>query len=146
MLGFSVEALAGKPLENGPDLVAMTPKGELVLVECTVGQINKDGKLGKLVDRASAVRSSLQGAGHNAVRVLPVIVTPRPADAVAEIPTANAMGVVVFTREDLQSGLQLARVPQDSDLLVARQWEALERQRQIATGQVDIAMPNSDVF
>ncbi|WP_143138031.1 hypothetical protein [Burkholderia ubonensis] len=138
MLGFSVEAFAGKPLENGPDLVATTPKGELVLIECTVGQINKDGKLGKLVDRASSVRSSLQGAGHNSIRVLPVIVTPRPANAIAEIPMANTMGVAVFTREDLQSGLQLARVPQDPDLLVARQWESLERQRQAAAGHADL--------
>ncbi|SEB60892.1 hypothetical protein SAMN02787142_0025 [Burkholderia sp. WP9] len=138
MLGFSVEALAGKPLENGPDLVATTPKGELVLVECTIGQINKDGKLGKLVDRAASVRRSLQGAGHNPARVLPVIVSPRPLEAIADITAANSMGVVVFTREDLEAGLQLARNPQDPDDLIAKQWEKLQRQLDAARGQMDL--------
>ncbi|MFM0371285.1 hypothetical protein [Paraburkholderia aspalathi] len=138
LLGFSVEALAGKPLENGPDLVATTPKGELVLVECTIGQINKDGKLGKLVDRAASVRRSLQGAGHNQTRVLPIIVSPRPLEAIAEISAANSMGVVVFTREDLEAGLQLARNPQDPDDLIAKQWEKLQRQLDAARGQIDL--------
>ncbi len=126
MLGFSVEALSGKPLENGPDLVASTPAGELILVECTVGQLNKDGKLGKLADRAASVRQSLQVAGHNPVRVLPVIVSARPLAVLADTSLAHSLGIGVLTREDLQTALESARTPQDADRIVKRLWETLE--------------------
>lgn len=73
------------------------------------------------------MRRTLVALGHAQARVLPAIVTPRPRDAVAEINAANEMGVAVLTREDLEAGMLLARVPQDADALVARQWEKLSR-------------------
>lgn len=127
MLGFSVNAFTGKPMENGPDLLAATPMGQLVIIECTVSQINKEGKLGKLVDRANSLRQKLVDTGHAQLRVLPAIVTPRPREAIAEIDAANGMGVAVLTREDLEAGIYLARAPQDADAWVASQWEKLTR-------------------
>ncbi|MCY1210391.1 hypothetical protein D9M68_101210 [compost metagenome] len=127
MLGLSVNAFTGKPMENGPDLIAATPMGQLIIVECTVAQINKEGKLGKLVDRANSLRQKLVDTGHAQLRVLPAIVTPRPREAIAEIDVANGMGIVVLTREDLEAGMHLARAPQDADAWVASQWEKLSQ-------------------
>ncbi|MHB8348544.1 MAG: hypothetical protein ACYDHM_15630 [Acidiferrobacterales bacterium] len=127
LLGFSVDPLFGKPLEDGPDLIATTREGHIALVECTTsGVIDKEGKLGKLVDRAEKLRTDLKNAAHDHLRVLPVIVTPRPRDAVAEKEDAKGLGIVVLTREDLEAAIEKTIVPQDPDALFSQAWESVQ--------------------
>jgi hypothetical protein len=130
MLGFSVNPLVGKPLEAGPDIIATTKNGNVVLVECTIGQINKDGKLGKLVDRAEVIRSHLNNAAYGHLRVLPVIVTARPKDAVGNIDfdAARRQGVLVMTKENLFDAIERSVVPQDAERMFAQGWESIHRQ------------------
>ena len=128
LLGFSVDPLIGKPLEDGPDIIATTKSGNVVLMECTTGQINKDGKLGKLVGRAEVVRSHLEKAAYQHLKVLPVIVTSRPRNAVAEIGVARRQGVLVVTQEDLAAAIDQTLVFQDSDVIFTRGWDSLHQQ------------------
>ncbi len=127
MLGFSVDPLFGKPLEDGPDLIATTREGHIALVECTTsGVIDKDGKLGKLIDRANMVRSRLRKAAYAHLRVLPILVTPQPRDAVADKKYAKDLGVVILTREDLEAAIEKTIVPQDPDALFSQAWDSAQ--------------------
>jgi len=131
MLGFAVDPLFGKPLEDGPDLIATTRAGHIALVECTTsGAIDKEGKLGKLVDRTEKVRADLKNAGHDHLRVLPVIVTPRPRDAVAKREEAKVHGVVVLSKEDLEVAIERTMVPQDPDALFSQAWESVQPKKE----------------
>ena len=106
LLGFAVDPLFGKPMEDGPDLIATTREGHIALVECTTSAvIDKEGKLGKLVDRAEKLRANLKNAAHGYLRVLPVIVTPRPREAVADDGYAQSLGVVVLTKVHLEAAI-----------------------------------------
>ena len=137
MLGFSVNSLVGKPLEAGPDIIATSKNGNVILVECTTGQINKDGKLGKLVDRAEVIRSHLNNAAYGHLRVLPLIVTARPRDAIGNIDfdAARQQGVLVITKENLLDAIEHSVVPQDTERMFAQGWEAVHRQERSGLGQ-----------
>ncbi len=127
MLGFSVDPLFGKPLEDGPDLIATTREGHIALVECTTSAvIDNNGKLGKLVDRAEKLRADLKNAAHEHLRVLPIIVTPRPRTAVADVESAKRIGVVVVAKEALETAIGSTIVPQDPDALFLRAWESVQ--------------------
>ncbi|OJY56600.1 hypothetical protein [Thiobacillus sp. 0-1251] len=139
MLGFSVDPLIGKKLESGPDIVATTNNGDVVLVECTINQINKDGKLGKLVDRAEVIRSHLDNSAYGHLRVLPVIVTARPKDAVGQfdVDAARSQGVLIITKENLMDAIERSVVSQDPDKLFALGWESLHREANSKPGRIE---------
>lgn len=137
MMGFSVNPLVGKPLEEGPDIVATTKNGNVILVECTTGQINKNGKLSKLVDRVEVIRGHLNNAAYGHLKVLPVIVTARPKDAIgkADFDAARAQGVLVITKESLLEAIERSVVPQDTERLFTQGWELIHRQENPDLGQ-----------
>ena len=127
MLGFGIDPLFGKPMEDGPDLIAMTREGHIALVECTTSAaIDKGGKLGKLVSRAAMLRADLENAAHNHLRVLPVIVTCHPRSQIAGADDAKGHGVVVLAKEDLEVAIERTMVPQDPDVLFAQAWESVQ--------------------
>lgn len=130
MMGFSVNPLRGKPLEYGPDIIATTKNGNVILVECTTGQINKNGKLSKLVDRVEVIRGHLNNAAYGHLKVLPVLVTARPKDAIgkADFDAARAQGVLVMTKENLLDAIERSVVPQDTERLFTQGWELIHRQ------------------
>ena len=127
MLGFSIDPLFGKLMEDGPDLIATTREGHIALVECTTSAaIDKGGKLGKLVSRAAMLRADLENAAHNHLRVLPVIVTCHPRSQIAGADDAKGHGVVVLAKEDLDGAIERTMVPQDPDALFAQAWESVQ--------------------
>lgn len=106
MLGFSVAHLSATKTSDGPDIIATSPNGNLAVVECTTGLLKTDNKLPNLYERAQAMRKSLEMSGNNAVRVLPIMVTAKSRNDVAtELEQAERHGVLVFTREDIESAL-----------------------------------------
>ena len=131
--------MIGKKLESGPDIVATTNNGDVVLVECTINQINKDGKLGKLVDRAEVIRSHLDNSAYGHLRVLPVIVTARPKDAVGQfdVDAARSQGVLIITKENLMDAIERSVVSQDPDKLFALGWESLHREANSKPGRIE---------
>lgn len=66
--------------------------------------------------------------GH--LRVLPVIVTARPKDAVGQfdVDAARSQGVLIITKENLMDAIERSVVSQDPDKLFALGWESLHRE------------------
>src|SRR6266566_5120514 len=74
VLGYSVINYGRIPkLQKGPDIIAVTPIGHVGVVECTVGLLDHDDKLGKLVQRTELIRQRLAETGYGFVRFQPVI-------------------------------------------------------------------------
>lgn len=73
--GFAGTVLAEK---DAPDIVVTTPRGRLVLIECTTRIGDFQSKLGKLVDRrGSLVRALVEAEQHNQVEALLVCALPQ---------------------------------------------------------------------
>lgn len=127
MLGFNAVHVGAAPrLSDAADLLATTPRGHMLLVECTTGQLKADSKLAKLVERAHTIRRRLDASGNHHIRLLPVIATSLSREEVkADLDQAQQLGVIVATKEDLQSGLNRTLVLQDPDLLYSEAEESL---------------------
>lgn len=125
MLGFSVDPIKGKRNEDGPDLLATTTQGNVIIVECTVGQIEKEGKVGKLVHRSHLLKEQLKNSSHGHVQVIPVIITALSKMSVTGIESAMQAGVLVLTKEDLLVAIDRTIVNKGSDLLFNEAWNVL---------------------
>ncbi len=86
------------------DILAVSPRGDFVVVECTLGLLRAESKLSKLSAREASLRKMLTTSGLHDLRVLPVIVTAMTKDEVkADLNAAAETGVLVLTREDLDA-------------------------------------------
>ena len=127
-LGFSAALFGTHPkTRDAFDVIATTPRGDFLVVECTLGLLRADGKLSKLAARAANVRDSLSASNMKHLRVLPVIVTAMPSVQIAaDAGPAADLGVLVITREDLdQVQHELVRFP-DADALFERGLRTLQ--------------------
>jgi hypothetical protein len=127
-LGFSV-ALFGthSKTRDAFDVVATTPRGDFLVVECTLGLLRADSKMSKLSARTANVRESLAASNMKHLRVLPVIVTAMTGEQVdADMGQATDLGVLVITREDLDEVQnELIRFP-DANSLFERGLRAVQ--------------------
>lgn len=116
MLGFSVANLGiTNRTRDAVDIVAVTPNGDIAVVECTTGLLKAENKLALLVARTEAVKASLKSSGNAHLSVLPVIVTSKTRDEVrADLKGAKSLGVIVLTREDLDEALNMTLVVRDA--------------------------------
>lgn len=119
MHGFSVAHLGTNTrTQDAVDILATTPAGNFALVECTTGVISTDKKVANLLSRKAVVLERLVRANQNQVHVLPVVVTSRGRDEVAqEIGPAQQRGVLVLTRDDLVDMLNRTDMLPDADQL-----------------------------
>lgn len=127
-LGFSVASFGTHPKTRDTfDVIATSPRGDFLVVECTLGLLRADGKLSRLAARTVSVRDSLTATNMNHLRVLPVIVTAMTGEQVApDAGPAADLGVLVITREDLDEvQSELARFP-DADSLFERAVRAVQ--------------------
>ena len=134
MLGFSVaQAGGGSRTTDAADILATTPKGNILVVECTTGLLKAENKLAILVDRTEAVRKRLVLSGNSHLKLLPVIVTAKTKDEVkADLEQAQKLGVVVVTRESLLEALQQTIAAPDPEIIFERAWGAVQpRQDQL---------------
>ncbi|APF88651.1 hypothetical protein HI806_01915 [Ralstonia solanacearum] len=125
MLGFAVDPLFGPLMRDNPDLLASTPSGNIVVVECTTGAIDNEGKLTKLLTRTRTLEDKLRQSGHAHVRCLPVIVTSLPRGAIADLQPAKDAGIVVACAEDIEGALSRTLFPQNPDVLFEEQWQSV---------------------
>lgn len=119
MLGFNALHLGTiKRLQEGPDLIGITPVGHHLVIECTTGQIKGESKLERLVARCAIVRDRLERSNHGHLKVLPLMVTSMTeAEVAAGLAPAQEQGVVVLTREGLLDALNRTLIqPQPDDL------------------------------
>jgi len=121
LLGFSVSNYGRIPkLQKGPDIVAVTPLGHVAVVECTVGLLNENDKLAKLVQRTKLVKAKLAQAGYGRLEVQPIVVTPLSRDeVVADVETAGEHGIAVVCKGDLEQMVRQVALPPNADRLFA---------------------------
>lgn len=119
LLGFSVSNYGRIPkLQKGPDIVAVSPSGHIGVIECTIGLLDENDKLAKLVQRAKLIRDRLNETGYGFLQLQPVIVTPLSRDEVtANLETAGKHNIAVVCREDLQAMLNQIRLTPNADQL-----------------------------
>lgn len=108
MLGFSVADIGGhSKTSDAPDLIATTPNGHVVVIECTTRNINHENKLSKLERRSLDVRRRLEDSGNRHFRVLPLITTCLTReDVTGDLVEAERRRICVLTNENLTSLLQ----------------------------------------
>jgi hypothetical protein len=119
LLGFSVSNYGRIPkLQKGPDIIAVSPSGHIGVIECTIGLLDENDKLAKLVQRTKLIRDRLNETGHGFLQVQPVIVTPLSRHEVtANLETAGKHNIAVVCREDLQAMLNQIGLTPNADRL-----------------------------
>lgn len=111
---------------DSPDLIATTPDGQLVLIECTTRISDFSAKVGKLVDRRGSLSKALVGAGHPP-DILAVLVCRSPRDQIAAHEhEVRSRKILLWAREELLDGLDRVRHPGNSDKMVENAKAALE--------------------
>lgn len=132
-LGFSTATFGtNSKTTDAFDTVAVSPNGNFLVVECTLGLLKAESKLSKLGARAARLREALDASNMKHLRVLPVMVSALSLDQVlVDIPSAEENGILVFTRENLISALtiEMLRFP-DADSLFARGVAQIEERRE----------------
>ena len=117
ILGFSVSHHGRIPkLQKGPDILAITPTGNIGVIECTVGLLDEKDKLAKLVQRTRLIKEKLVTAGHSHLSVQPVIVTAlRRSEIEAHLEEAGKNGIAVVCKENLENLISQINLPPNPD-------------------------------
>jgi hypothetical protein len=117
LLGFSVTNYGRAPkLQDGPDIIAVAPSGHISVIECTVGLLDRNDKLAKLVQRSKLIREKLDQAGYGFLQIQALIVSPLTRDEVtADLETAGKLGIAVACKEDLEEMLKAVSLPLNAD-------------------------------
>lgn len=103
-------------LNNAPDVIAVSPKGNVLLVECTLRDIDNNNKLSKLRLRYNEVKEALikRGLGH--LEVLPMVVTPISRNGVtSDLPKAMDAGIAVVCADELSGLIEGFGFTKDAD-------------------------------
>lgn len=119
LLGFSITNYGRIPkLQKGPDVIAISPLGNIAVVECTIGLIDQNDKLAKLVQREKLIRDKLENAGYGYLKLLPVIITPLPrTEIAANLDVAGKHNIAVICREDIEEMIGRVALPLNPDQL-----------------------------
>jgi len=125
LLGFStINYGLRRKLMDGPDIIAITPMGNIGVIECTVGLPDHKSKLAKVIEKTIMISSKLTAAGHSSLQILPSVVTPLPRDAVAaNRHDAAKHGVALICKEDIEELLKRVVLPTDAE----RQFQYLKQ-------------------
>jgi hypothetical protein len=120
MLGFSATRLIAT---DGPDLILASPRGVLVLIECTVAISDFSTKLGKLVGRKASIERALKQAGHG-VTVHALLITAQPAaDVASKLEELATFNIQLLTVEDLRRFIDVLPSGIDPDILMEKEWK-----------------------
>lgn len=142
-LGFSTVSFGANPkTKDAYDIVAVSPRGDFMVIECTVGPLRSESKLSKLVVRALALRATLDKSNLRQFKVLPVIVSALTDEQLkADAGAADESGVLVVGREGIDSLLsEQYRFP-DADALFDRAWQSVQ-DRQARRKNIGGVLPN----
>ncbi|TPG04711.1 hypothetical protein EAH88_17460 [Rhodanobacter glycinis] len=122
------------PLEDeGPDIIGVTPGGQVVLVECTTKTTDAIAKIGNLVLRREALRTAFTRGKHsNPVMAVLVCQTPKSHIHASDVELARH-DVLLITQENLVSQIVTVQDPVDADELCTRGLERLNELKARAT-------------
>ncbi len=119
LLGFSTAHFGQiSVLREAPDSIALTPAGNIGIVECTIGMLNENNKLAKLSRRTTLFKERLAASGYQHATVQPVIITALPKREIeAELNEAQRNGIAVVCKEELDSLLNQAKFTPNPEAL-----------------------------
>jgi len=119
LAGFSASNYGRIPkLQKGPDIIAISTVGNIAVVECTLGLINENNKLAKLVQRTQLIRDRLNSSGYGHQQIQPVVATPLSrSEILVDLEEAGKHGIAVICREDLEGMLERISLPLNPDKL-----------------------------
>lgn len=117
LLGFSVANYGRIPkLQKGPDIIAVTPSGHVGIIECTIGLINENDKLAKLVQRTTLIKERLADARYGHLQLQSAIVTPLSREEVAaDLAAAGGHGIAVVCKQEIENALKRVGFPPNAD-------------------------------
>lgn len=120
LFGFSVSHHGTiKKLEDGPDIIAITPIGNVGVIECTTGLLDEDDKLAKLVKRTKLIKERLSKSGYGYLGTYPVIISALSRNEVeAHLEEAGKNGIAVICKENLENLLTRVSFPPNPDSLL----------------------------
>jgi hypothetical protein len=119
LLGYSVSNYGRIPkLQKGPDVIAISPAGNIAVVECTVGLIDENDKLAKLVQRAKLIQDKLNSAGYGYMQLQRVVVTPLSrSEIAANLDVAGKYDIAVICKEDIEGMISQVSLPLNPEKL-----------------------------
>lgn len=117
LLGFSVSNYGRIPkLQRGPDVIAISPSDDIQVIECTIGLINENDKLSKLVQRSKLIRDKLNITGYAFLQLQAIVMTPLPREEVkADLDTAGNYDIAVICKEEIEELLNQINLPLHAD-------------------------------
>lgn len=123
LLGFS----SAQSIDaEAPDIVAVSPSGRVLIVECTVKTSDTATKIGKLVDRRGVLEKRLKEA-ELSVSVVALLVCATPRDQISYDQTQlKKQKVVVFAKENIEEALTRLNRDLDPDALLEEFDRAVE--------------------
>jgi hypothetical protein len=121
LLGLQTLKYAGiSKLTDGPDILALSAGRHLYVIECTVGDIDRKGKLHRLYDRANQIKAFLSRSPQPPVAVQPVIFTNLTRQETASRwSTAQTYKIALACRENIVNMLNLVDTPPTAEQLYA---------------------------
>lgn len=117
LLGFHALHFGGfKQLENTVDLIAITPQRKILLVECSTDIESAQGKLGKLVNRASKIQEWLDSVSIKPESMQCAFVTTKAKhELVGDIGYAADHKIAMIYREDIMTVVEGINGPQNPE-------------------------------
>lgn len=103
---------------EAPDVIAISPRGRILIIECTTKISDFSTKVGKLVDRRISLQNHLAASGKHA-EVVAILACAQSASQIAIEPESlKKHGIALVTKETIQSAFERARHLEDPDNLV----------------------------
>ena len=112
MLGF---APAPQLETDAPDIIATTPGGQMILIECTLRTADFAMKVGKLVDRRNSLQEQFDKEKHFARIHAVLICRVRQDQLVYDENNLRKLGIRLVTLTELEAALQKVNNPDDPD-------------------------------
>jgi hypothetical protein len=107
-------------LTDAPDILAFSTGRHLYVIECTVGDIDRKGKLHRLYDRANQIREHLSRSPQPPIAVQPVIFTSLTRQETANHwSTAATYRIALVCRENILNLLNSVDSPPAAEQLYA---------------------------
>lgn len=121
LAGLAVDMLADDPKagQAADALVFDDSTSNVLVVECTTGPLNQDGKMARLKKRTADIQEALQSLGRLQARAVLVCSLQGDRLSTAELDAASRDRMAVLSREDLETILQLALDGEPPDLVLA---------------------------
>lgn len=115
ILGF---ASATQVEQNAPDIIATTPLGKIILVECTLKVQDFRNKLGKLFERKKSLSEALEKANQDAQIYAFLVCGCSRSQLVIEDQLLVEHRIGLLCKEDIEQALTTLNSPQNPDDLI----------------------------